>query len=183
MSYMIAVPTLILAFVCLVRGKQNGWWIPLGLLLSAVGDLAGSMGCFKGQIAAFALALCCYIADFAPYGVFSTKRIRPLIVVFIAFCTALGFLVSEIYSTVEAFTIGLYAVVLLSMLSATLIQQRARWGWYVVAALLFVVSDGLIGYDRYIAPLPSADWWILPPYYAAQLLFAWMYLTQKKREA
>ena len=54
---MIAIPTLILALVCLARGKQHGWWIPLGLTLSAVGDFAGSQGLFQLQMGAFALAL------------------------------------------------------------------------------------------------------------------------------
>ena len=177
---MIAIPTLLLALVCFWRAKQNGWWIPLGLMLSAVGDLCGSMGQFELQMAAFALALCCYIADFAPYGKLTTARVRPLVVAFIAFCTLLGFLLVEIPSTIEAATLGLYAVVLLSMLSATIIQHRKRWGWYMVAAMLFVLSDGLIGYSRFVEPLPAADWWILPPYYVAQVIFALAYLTQKR---
>lgn len=183
---MIAVPTLVLALVCLLRVKRNGWWIPVGLLLSAVGDLCGSMGQFELQMAAFALALCCYIADFAPYGKLTKERVRPLIVALIACCTAFGFLAVKITSTIEAFTVGIYAVVLISMLLATIIQHRAQWGWEVAAALLFVLSDGLIGYSRYVAPIPSADWWILPPYYAAQAIFAWRYLvrpTNKEREA
>ena len=180
---MIAIPTLLLALVCLLRAGRKGWWIPLGLLLSAVGDTAGSMGQFEVQMGAFALALACYMADFAPYGRLTKERVRPLVVAFLAFCTAFGFLIVKITSTVEAFSVGLYAVVLLSMLSATLIQHRPRWGWYAVAALLFVLSDGLIGYSRYVSPLPAADWWILPPYYAAQVIFAWRYLKREEREA
>lgn len=183
---MIAIPTFVLALVCLLRVKRNGWWIPVGLLLSVGGDLCGALGAFKPQMGLFALALCCYIADFSAYGKLTKERVRPLVVAFLAFCTAFGFLIVKITSTIEAFSVGIYAVVLLSMLSATLIQHRPRWGWYVVAALLFVLSDGLIGYSRYVAPIPSADWWILPPYYAAQAIFAWRYFvrpTNKEREA
>lgn len=179
---MIAIPTLLLAWIAALKGRRNGWWIPLGLLLSAVGDLCGSQNLPQAQMSAFALALCCYIADFAPYGLLTKERVRPLVVTFIAFCVALGFLVVEIRSTIEAFTVGLYAVVLLSMLSATLIQHRKGWGWYVVAALLFVFSDGVIGYSRYVNALPAADWWCLPPYYAAQVIFAWRYWVQSKNE-
>jgi hypothetical protein len=46
--------------------------------------------------------------------------------------------------------------------------------------MLFVLSDGLIGYSRFVEPLPAADWWILPPYYAAQTIFALAYFTQKR---
>lgn len=183
---MIAVPTLVLALVCLLRVKRNGWWIPVGLLLSVGGDLCGALGAFKPQMGLFALALCCYIADFSAYGKLTKERVRPLVVAFLAFCTAFGFLIVKITSTIEAFSVGIYAVVLLSMLSATLIQHRPQWGWEVAAALLFVLSDGLIGYSRYVAPIPSADWWILSPYYAAQAIFAWRYFvrpTNKEREA
>lgn len=180
---MIAIPTLILALVCLMRGKQHGWWIPLGLTLSFLGDFAGWQGMFQLQMGAFALALASYIADFAPYSKLTTARVRPLVVAFVAFCTALGFLVVEIPSTIQAATIGLYAVVLLSMLAATIVQHRPRWGWYVAAAVLFVISDGLIGYNRFVEPIPAIDWWCLPPYYAAQVIFAVTYLTQKKGEA
>lgn len=180
---MIAIPTLLMALLCLCRAKRNGWWIPLGLLLAAGGDLCGSMGAFKPQMGLFALALCCYIADFSAYGKLTKERVRPLVVAFLAFCTAFGFLIVKITSTIEAFSVGIYAVVLLSMLAATLIQHRPRWGWYVVAALLFVLSDGLIGYSRYVEPLPSVDWWCLPPYYAAQAIFAWQYLVKQEREA
>lgn len=183
---MIAVPTLLLALVCLLRVKRNGWWIPLGLLLSAGGDLCGSLGAFKPQMGLFAVALACYSADFAPYGKLTKARVRPLIVALIASCVAFGFLAVKITSTIEAFTVGIYAVVLISMLSATIIQHRTQWGWQVAAALLFVLSDGLIGYSRYVEPIPSADWWILPPYYAAQAIFAWRYFIQpnnQEREA
>lgn len=179
---MIAVPTLILALLCLVRGKHNGWWIPLGLLFSAGGDLCGSLGAFKPQMGLFALALCCYIAEFAPYGKLTNERVRPLIVALIACCTAFGFLAVKITSTIEVFTVGIYTVVLISMLSATIIQHRDRWGWYVAAALLFVLSDALIGYSRYVEPIPTADWWILPPYYVAQAIFAWRFWVRPKEE-
>ena len=141
--FMIAIPTLLLALLCLCRAKRNGWWIPLGLTLSAAGDLAGSLDAFQWQMGLFALALCCYIADFAPHGKLTTQRVRPLVVAFIAFCTAFGFLAVKITSIVEVASMGLYAVVLLSMLSATIIQERTSWGWYVVAALLFVPAGTL----------------------------------------
>lgn len=180
---MIAIPTLLLALITALKGRKNGWWIPLGLTLSAAGDLAGSLDAFQWQMGLFALALCCYIADFAPHGKLTTQRVRPLVVAFIAFCTAFGFLAVKITSIVEVASVGLYAVVLLSMLSATIIQERKSWGWYVVAALLFVLSDGLIAYDRYIGMVPYASYVILIPYYAAQVIFAWMHFTRKEREA
>lgn len=177
---MIAIPTLILALVCLFRRRQHERWTPLALLLSAVGDAAGSMGYFGGQLGAFALALCCYTATFAPHCVVRGRRVWLLAATLIGGCSALMLLLTKIASPMEAWAVGIYGMVLLTMLSATLLQRRKQWGWYVVAALLFVLSDALIGYSRYMAPRPIFEGWIILPYYAAQLIFARQYLTRKQ---
>ena len=40
------------------------------------------------------------------------------------------------------------------------------------AALLFVLSDSMIGWNRFVEPLPDADPLVMGTYYAAQYLFA-----------
>lgn len=42
----------------------------------------------------------------------------------------------------------------------------------LVGAVLFVVSDSLIGVNRFVAPLPLADLWILGTYWIAQIATA-----------
>lgn len=177
---MIAIPTLILALVCLFKRRQHEKWIPLALLLSAVGDAAGSIGYFGGQMGAFALALCCYTAAFAPHCEVRSRRVWWLAAILPGGSLILSLLLRQISSSVEAMGVGIYGVLLLSMLSTALLQRRKQWGWYVVAALLFVLSDSLIGYSRYMAPHPISEWWIILPYYAAQLIFARQHLTRKQ---
>lgn len=177
---MIAIPTLMLAFVCLLKRGRHERWTPLALLLSAVGDAAGSMGYFGGQLGAFALALCCYTAAFAPHCTVRGGRVWLFAATLIGGCSVLTLLLMKIASPKEAVAVGIYGIVLLTMLSAALLQRRKQWGWYVVAALLFVLSDALIGYSRYMAPHPLSNVWIMLPYYAAQLIFARQYLTRKQ---
>lgn len=172
---MIAIPTLLLALLTALKGRNKGWWTPLALLLSAAGDLSGSLGAFIPQMGLFALALGCYIADLAPSAKLTRQRLLPALLPPLAGLLVVAYLVAKIPSTLEIFLVGGYALVLLSMATLSLLQVRAGWGWLVAAALLFTLSDGLIGYSRYLASSPLADGWILWPYYAAQLIFAWRY--------
>lgn len=177
---MIAIPTLVMGLLCLFYGRGRRRWIPFGLLLSAAGDAAGAMGFFGLQMGAFALALGCYTADFLPYGRFRGVRIGGFVTAFVGFFTFLGILVERIYSPIEAVAVGLYAMLLFVMLSATLLQHRKHWRWYLVAALLFILSDSLIGFSRYSEGLSVADGWILLPYYAAQAIFTGCYLADER---
>lgn len=171
---MIAIPTLILCAVALVSAlmRRGNKWVPLALLCSAVGDYAGSMGHFYAQMGLFAVALACYITSLAPYARLTAARIRPLILIGMVLLAGFGYLAAHIGPIKELIAVSLYATLLLTLLATALVQHRPHWGWLAAAAALFVLSDALLGYSRFVAPLPAADWWILPPYYAAQTLFA-----------
>lgn len=182
---MIAIPTLILfiATVAATLLRRSNWWIPSALLFSAAGDYAGSVGQFYPQMGLFAAALVCYQRAMAPDVRLTTGRLRPLIVVLILLIGCFGYVASHIVPLGEVIGVGLYATLLLSLVAVALILHRPHWGWYVTAAVLFVLSDALLGYSRYVEPLPSASWWILPPYYAAQTLFALLHITAANRHA
>ncbi len=181
---MIALPTIILCAVTFIAARmhrRNSCRVPLALLLSAAGDYAGSTGHFYPQMGLFAAALLCYLRALAPTARFTAERIRPLLLLLVVLLVGFGYLVSHIEPLGEVVAVSLYAILLLSLAAAALIQHRPHWGWYPVAALLFLLSDALLGYTRFVAPLPAADWWILPPYYAAQTLFALLYLYDRPR--
>lgn len=66
--------------------------------------------------------------------------------------------------------------------ATAILQQRKRYGWYVVAAVLFILSDSLIVFDKYIAQIPARSVWIMTTYYAAQGLFMTMHLMRGARK-
>ncbi len=177
---MIALPTLLLALLCLTKARQHGWWIPLGLLLSAAGDALGSVGLFWGQIGAFALTILCYTAAFLPDGALHRRGVWLLATLLAGGGLALTLWLMQRASTAEAVAVGIYALLLCSMLAASLLDRGPGRAWGIVAALLFVLSDALIGYSRYLAPHPLSDGWTLLPYYAAQLIFALRYVSNSK---
>ena len=51
-------------------------------------------------------------------------------------------------------------------------------GWLLaLAASLFLLSDSLLGWNKFRQPLPAAQLWILGSYFAAQCLFVFGFLT------
>lgn len=56
------------------------------------------------------------------------------------------------------------------------LQQPGVWP-LALAAGLFVLSDSLLGWNKFRRPLPAAQLWILGSYFAAQCLFVYSFLT------
>lgn len=171
---MLSIFTLLLFGVAAVASirRRSGWQIPLGLLLSAAGDAAGAMGWFVPQMGLFAAALGCYLCEMVPH--IGRKRVRPAwpLAILLPLVAGVALLADHIEPIGEAVGVVLYALLLLSLVAAALLQQRPYRGWLLCAALLFLLSDALIGYTRYVAPLHSSKGWILLFYGTAQLLFA-----------
>ena len=44
--------------------------------------------------------------------------------------------------------------------------------WVAVGALLFMASDSLLAWDKFVAPIPLGQLWVLGTYFSAQLLIA-----------
>ncbi len=66
-------------------------------------------------------------------------------------------------------------VLLISLMTAVAIahaQAAANLLW--LPALLFLVSDGLLAWNRFRRPFPGAQLAILGSYFSAQLLFVWL---------
>lgn len=68
--------------------------------------------------------------------------------------------------------LGLVAVLALSLS----LQRDDAWT-LMLAATLFVLSDSLLGWNKFRRPLPAAQLWILGSYFAAQCLFVYSFLT------
>lgn len=170
---MLSIYTLFLfgvAAAAAIRRRQ-GWQIPLGLLLSAAGDAAGALGWFLPQMGLFAAALGCYLCEMVPHARLRADRMAWLLM-WLPLPVGMLLLVRRIESPAEAVGVALYGSLLLALVAVALLGRRPRWGGYAAAALLFLISDASIGYARYVEPLPAADGWTLPPYCAAQALFA-----------
>ena len=57
------------------------------------------------------------------------------------------------------------------MLYSALQYRGAYAAWFRLAALLFVFSDSVIAWGRFVAPVPCRTCVVMITYYAAQYLF------------
>ena len=64
-----------------------------------------------------------------------------------------------------------YGAVIAGMLYSVLRYRGAYAAWFRFAALLFVFSDGVIAWSRFIGAVPGRTYVVMVPYYLAQCLF------------
>lgn len=181
-SWFIAMPALFMGLATLAHSRQGGWAIPLALLLSAVGDYQGSEHNFILQILFFALAHICYIGDFLPKRNLSKKNKALATIPFIYAIAFLSILLPRMEHVAEIVAVAIYAMIIATMGASVLtLEIKHKW-WYVVAAVLFIFSDSVIVYNKYIERVPNASLWIMTTYYAAQGLFATLCLLRRRKE-
>ena len=181
-GWFVAVPTLYAALIAAMASRTGGVAIPLALLFSAAGDYAGSTGNFIMQVALFAVAHICYISDFAPRRVASRGRFAGATALAVITLCYLGLVLSHIASQAEFVAVAIYGLIIYIMGATAIFQQRRFYAWYVVAAMLFILSDSLIVCGKYLVTVPHGNTWVMLTYYAAQGLFMALHLSRRQSE-
>lgn len=180
-AFSVALPAIFLAIACAIFGRKERserFWIAAALLLSGIGDLMGGIGRFIAQIAFFALAHATYIAAFAR-GIEwrPAPRLATIPLVIIAAALLAARILPHIADPVEKSAVAAYMAVITLMASAA----GAREWSYAAAAALFMLSDSLIAWNKYVCRIPHATLWIMSTYYAAQLAFALLCMRREPK--
>ena len=172
-----------LAFPVFILFLAGLWLIPwqmcLAMLFSALGDYMGTCGNFIGQMGFFALAHVFIIVYFI-------RRYRSKIepdkkltakakgyMAMVIFCTIA--LLCIVFTAVipcapagiEKIGASCYAVIISTMLLMGLLQRSSL---YALGAVLFVFSDFILAWNRFVEPVPYRNYLVLGSYYAAQWL-------------
>lgn len=174
----IALPTLFATTLTAMRRRHGGWFIPLALGFSTLGDYAGAMDNFFAQVAFFAVAHIFFIADFLPQHRFTKNRIAGVVALVALASLFIVYLMPSIEPAAYKYAIVAYALIIATMASSAIIQDRQYRGWYILAAVLFVMSDSAIAYR--IATGYDATFFIMPTYYTAQAIFTVLYMLRKR---
>ena len=155
----------------------QSWPLIAAALFSAIGDYFGMENQFLPQMGSFAVAQCCFIGYFLSRAwkkkQAGEKQAGGLwFAVVTLFAVALYYWASEhiIPCAPEGVVrtgMSVYASLLVVMMWSALMQRDWMWG---IGALLFVFSDGLIAYSRFVTRVPHAGLWIMVTYFTAQLL-------------
>ena len=168
--YKVAYPVLLLSLsLFYLRLKPL---IPVGaaLLLSAVGDAAGAGGMFIPQMLFFALAHGAYMCYFLPQAQVAPRPfVWPVLTALLLFLFVR--IVPRAADPAERAGVAVYGLVVAGMLYSALQYRGAYAAWFRLAALLFVFSDSVIAWGRFVAPVPCRTYVVMITYYAAQYLF------------
>lgn len=170
LPYKVAWPVLLLSLATFLSRRQELLPFGFAFLFSAAGDAVGARGLFIPQMAFFALAHVAYVCWFLPRA---RRRLRavslavtvPLLVFLFAA------IVPEAPFPAERIGVAVYGLVIAAMLYSALQYDWACAAGFRCAALLFVFSDAVIAWNRFIGPVPARTWIVMITYYLAQYLF------------
>lgn len=143
-----------------------------GLGLSTLGDIALMLpvDAFAIGLGAFMLAHLAYIAAFAPRA--SALPVAAAAAVYAAIAAGVLSLLLPAVPEGLRWPVLAYVAVLAAM-AATAFGASATVGRRLaLGGALFVASDGLLAWNRFVEPLPVAALWVLASYWAAQWCIA-----------
>ena len=167
---LLAKPVPVLALIAWLRcapATPYGRWISIGLGFSVVGDilLAVPADLFVFGLGAF---LCAHLAYLRAYcGIILRPALPALIASAITGIVLLGVLASHGLGPLLV-PVALYALAISAMLWRALVCG----GLAAIGAGLFVLSDSLIGIDRFVSPLAAAPYLIILTYWLGQWAIA-----------
>ena len=155
------------------------WQITLALLFSVIGDYTGSCGQFIGQMGFFASAHIMYVIYFIRRYLEKVERDRKLsmkakgYLAMVCFCVV-GLLATSIFKIAPLAQDGIirtgviiYTIVICCMLVMALLQRSSL---FALGAVLFVFSDFILAWNKFVEPVPYSSYMILVPYFLAQWL-------------
>jgi len=135
------------------------------LLFSACGDillvLQGEHFFIFG-LTSFLIAHLFFIASFAPI----IKKNLIYIPLYLLTGLALFGLMAERLNALFI-PVLVYILVLLTMAVATLLSAKSN-KWIIIGGICFVISDSLIGINKFYSNIPYSHLWIMITYYTAQ---------------
>jgi uncharacterized membrane protein YhhN len=176
------VMILLLAWLWQASGMR-GWmlWFAAGIAFSLAGDIFLMLprDRFLSGLSAFLVAHIAYIAGFS-------RSFPPVTAGTMAAAVILAIIVWRVYARIStalaehgesalAFPVLAYSLVLTMMaLSAIVTLFRPEWARLhaLIAgsgALLFFASDGMLAWNRFVAPLPHARLHIMYTYHLGQI--------------
>ncbi|MFI5096242.1 MAG: lysoplasmalogenase [Candidatus Acidiferrales bacterium] len=172
--------TILILAIAIANWRANkdaySLWISIGLLFSLAGDvlLIRSDHFFTLGLSAFLLTHIAYLFAFTRDTHFP---VRPGVwILYLLFAACCYFLLFSRLPAGLRFPVAVYSLFLVSMAAQAmgrfLILRTPAARLAAFGALLFVLSDGLLAFNRFYAPLRLAPLLVLLPYYAAQWLIA-----------
>lgn len=159
-------------WLCLCALWQRQWALASALFFSFLGDVMGWKNELIPQIGFFALAQIQYIVIYSCLMRTRHPRSRPvkfaiLAILAMVYGVAMVWIFPRVGDKIIAYGIAIYALLLLGMCYAAC---RHKSLYLILGAILFVISDFIIGINTFVERIPHAHMCIMIPYYAGQML-------------
>lgn len=171
------------AFLALAAPAMLTWDIAAAFALCAIGDFMGLRNDFLLQMGFFAAGHTMFIVYFLRHwDARNSKPLRAglaLAVLATLVCAAIAILARVPAGILRAGTI-IYALLILTMMYMACCQRCLLCG---IGAALFVASDAVLAYNKFVSAIPMAGMLIMSTYYAAQILLFAGALQTKSRSA
>ena len=170
------------------------WPVTLAMLFSFAGDFMGAYGSFIGQMTCFAIAHAMFIYHFSVrfksssnfssekmkiaskedaerFNDLRLKRIATFCIsgsiAAVFFGVAISFILPSVPAGVLRTGSGIYSGLICIMLGTALLQSDIV---YALGALLFLFSDMILGWNKFVSPIEYNSVLVMIPYYSGQLL-------------
>jgi len=151
---------------------RPGRLLGLGLIFSGVGDILLELpfkGLFEAGMGAFILAHFFYIALFLRRPGLTPGR-GAIMGAMVLFTLGFGVLLFPVLGPMKL-PIYVYLGVILCM-GVSACAGGNNHSLVIAGASLFILSDALIAYTRFVSPLENSSFWVMLTYYGAQALLA-----------
>ena len=178
-AYKLAFP---LAFLTLCALRFSTWPMVLAMCFSALGDYMGVCHNFWGQMGSFALAHVAYILFFCRTRPEerTSEGIKWKSAIVILYGVVVGLLiVPHVHGFLQA-GVSVYVLLILTM---CILAWRQKNPYYALGAWLFVFSDTVLAWNKFVSRIEWAGYLIMIPYYLGQLiLFVQSMRTRKQNQ-
>lgn len=168
--FRIAYPVAALALMGAYLGM--GWKFVLAFLFSCTGDAMGAYGSFFGQMGYFAAAHIILIWAFAE-ELWKVRKTLVGLAVTAALVFAFALVIPKVPEPWLQIGCGVYAVLITAMFGLSLMQRSPL---FAIGAALFLISDMILSWNKFVGPVTAEKWLIMVPYYLGQLLI-WLGAT------
>jgi uncharacterized membrane protein YhhN len=151
---------------------KKQWALASAMFFSFLGDVMGWKNELVPQIGFFAIAQITYIIIFSrlmPPKITWSKPIKVilLLLVLAVYGIAMCWIFPRVEDNIISYGIAVYALLLLGMCYAALQHKSAL---LMLGAILFVISDFVLGVHLFVGRVPHSKESIMIPYYLGQLL-------------
>ena len=165
-----------------LKGESSqGKYFIAGLVFSACGDFILDYdrdNWFIFGLGAFFIAHLFYLASLKPYiKKFSQAKYYTALITYLVYGAIMLTILAEGLGDLLIPVVG-YMSILLLMALATVFSEKSNQ-WLVVGGLSFVISDSLIGFDKFFMPIENVHFVIMVTYYFAQFALLKGFLKAK----